>query len=154
MIEEVAKKAVTRPDTMFRVNKYISFMVEEDFLYMILPSGRRLSYYKPQLDDGKFGLSLSYMSMNEKSQFVRTHTYGGKLTENAVQAIARDLLVVAIRNFLEKGYRIITHIHDEIVLLGIHDIPTIEAIMCDSPLWAEGIPLLADSFTTTRFKKG
>jgi len=153
-IEEIAIKALQRPNNLFRVNKYISFIYSGDFLQMVLPSGRSLHYYLPQLEHGKYGLSITYMSTNEKSQFVRTHTYGGKLVENAVQAIARDVLVHAIRSFLSMGYRVITHVHDEVVLLGLHDLGTVEQIMCSMPDWAEGIPLEAEGFTTTRFKKG
>jgi DNA polymerase len=156
-INQGAVMALDRPEREVKVNKYIRFIYEGKFLYMILPSGRRLSYYQPRIEPAKWAggePTFSYMSMNEKNQYVRTHTYGGKLTENAVQAIARDLLVAAIRRLLEKGIRIITHVHDEIVANDREVLNEMMKLMCLLPEWAEGIPLEAEGFTSDRFKKG
>jgi len=154
-INRGAVMALQRPNKLIKVNKYVSFLLEGRFLYMVLPSGRRLAYYQPKLESSSWGdQTFSYLSMNEKHQYVRTHTYGGKLTENLVQAFARDLLTEAITLLLSKGYRVITHIHDEIVVLGMDSLDEITELMCIVPEWAEGLPLAAEGFTSTRFKKG
>lgn len=151
-LEGAAILAIQRPDDTVRVNQLIEFNFEAPFLFMRLPSGRRLAYFQPNLEHSAWGLGLSYMSMNDKHQYVRTHTYGGKLVENAVQAIARDLLVYAVHNILKEGHRIITHIHDEIVVEG-HVREDIARIMCDTPDWAEGLPIATDGEEVMRYKK-
>ena len=153
-MNEASVMAIQRPGKVIKVNKHISFVFEDLFLYMILPSGRRISYFKPNLEIGNYGYSVSYMSMNANHQYVRTATYGGKLVENAVQAIARDILCYAVNNLLDKGYTITTHIHDEIVVQGTYDVEEISKIMCDLPEWAEGLPIEAEGFNSPRFKKG
>jgi len=145
-------KSVLNPGLTIRVNQYVSFITEGDFLRMNLPSGRQLSYYKPEPEYKSMGTTVSYMSMNSQHQYVRTHTYGGKLTENLVQAAARDVLVHAVHSLMED-YTVVTHIHDEVVLLGRHDLETIGNIMCDMPEWCDGLPLAVDGFTSGRYKK-
>jgi len=91
--------------------------------------------------------------MNDKNQYVRTETYGGKLVENAVQGICRDLLVLGIRRLIAAGFRVITHVHDEAVTAGQHRMEEISALLCELPDWAEGFPLEVDSITSQRYKK-
>ena len=97
------------------------------------------------------------MGINGTKKWQRLETYGGKLVENIVQAVARDLLANAIRNMLFGGYLINFHIHDEIIA----EVPkgsdlTLEKaidLMCRAPEWAEGLPLNADGFTGDFYKK-
>jgi len=121
---------------------------------MFLPSGRRLAYYQPNISFDNWGTSISYMSRNEKNQFVRTKTYGGKLVENAVQAMSRDILVDAVSKCIKEGYYVATHIHDEIVIRGTYDVEVISKLMCELPEWATGLPLDAEGFNSPRFIKG
>lgn len=151
-INGAAILAIQKPGDTIRLNSRISFEFSNRWLHMILPSGRKIAYFEPNLEHDRYGLGLSYMSMNEKNQYIRTHTYGGKLVENAVQAIARDILVISVRALLEKGYRILTHVHDEIIVAG-HHLKEIERIMCVLPEWAEGLPLDAEGAETQRYKK-
>ena len=92
------------------------------------------------------------MSMNEKHQYVRTRTYGGKLTENLVQATARDLLVDAVHNIIEDGIEVITHIHDEIVTAG-HHLEQVSKHMTTLPEWASGLPIAVDGAEKQRYVK-
>ena len=149
-----AAMALERPGNVIRVNARIQYVKEGNFLKMLLPSGRCINYYKPRLEESFGKATVSYMGVNDKNQYVRVKTYGGKLTENAVQAISRDILCVAVRTLHEDGYRIITHIHDEVVLLGTHDLSMISDKMCSMPEWANGIPLEAEGFHSPRYKKG
>lgn len=147
--------AVKRPNKVIKVNRYVSFKMRGDFLFMLLPSGRELAYYLPQVDLSDWGSeTISYMSMNEKNQYVRTRTYGGKLTENAVQAISRDLLVDAVSRLIKADFKIVTHIHDEIVAIGMDKYEEMKSLMCVVSEWAIGVPINVSGFTSMRFKKG
>lgn len=152
-IGKCALKAMELPGTTVRLNQYVAFTLEEDFLYMHLPSGRRIAYYQPAIGEGKFGPEISFMGFNIQHQWVRLKTYGGKLCENLVQAIARDILVEAVHKLMEQKLDIITHIHDEIVIRGHHPVDWISGIMCEEIDWFVGLPLEAEGENVQRFKK-
>ena len=85
-------------------------------------------------------------------------TYGGKLTENIVQAVARDCLAESLKNLTGAGYRVLFHIHDEIIAEVPKDdnrfsLENAINLMCKVPEWAEGLPLNADGFTSDYYKK-
>lgn len=116
-----------------------------------LPSGRSIAYRRCAVRKDEKGRDrLSFHS----PQGFRTDTYGGKLTENATQAVARDLLAEALVRLESEGYRVVAHIHDEIVIEGEHDVDVIAEIMCELPDWAEGLPVDGEGFTTERYRKG
>lgn len=152
-INKCAIKAMQLPSTTVRLNQHIAFTLEDEFLFMHLPSGRRLAYYKPNLDTDKFGLSLSYMSMNHQHQYVRTHTYGGKLCENLTQAFARDILTTAVHKLMNQKLDVVFHVHDEVVLRGKHPVEWISSIMCEEEDWYRGLPLEAEGETVNRYRK-
>lgn len=136
----------------------ITFMRDENYFIIQLPSGRNLFYPKPGIGQNAWGKkSITYMGIGGTKQWEQLETYGGKLVENIVQAVARDLLANAIKNMLFAGYKINFHIHDEIVA----EVPTgsdltLERairLMCTAPEWAEGLPLNADGFTGDFYKK-
>lgn len=124
-----------------------------------LPSGRQLSYIQPRLVPDERGRKrIYYMGQGQKShKWELLQTYGGKLTENIVQAVARDCLANAMRNLREAGYRIRFHIHDEVVLeIPADSSQSLEeaiALMCRAPSWATGLPLNADGFVGDYYKK-
>lgn len=131
-----------------------------DWLLMVLPSGRRLHYYAPKVETvvkfGKPKLQLSY-SGYDKGRIVRTSTYGGKLIENAVQSIARDVLMEGMLSAEEAGYPVLASIHDEIVTLrkeGEGSAKELEQVICKMPRWAQEIPLGAEGFVCHRYTKG
>jgi DNA polymerase len=131
---------------------------KKGMLVVQLPSGRCLHYQNPKLSTGKFGnCSLSYEGLNQTTrQWCRQDTYGGKLVENIVQAIARDCLAVAMLRLDEAGYRIVIHVHDEVVLEVPDDFGSLEqvnAIMSRAIPWAKGLDLKAESYQTTYYKK-
>lgn len=122
-----------------------------------LPAGRKLYYISPTITENRWGNpSIAYYGVNEKNKWGKIETYGGKLVENCVQAIARDLLADAIDQLEARGYPVIFHVHDEVII----DIPPKEGmlqeiidIMSEPVSWAAGLPLGADGWVGDFYKK-
>ncbi|KGX84461.1 XRE family transcriptional regulator [Pontibacillus litoralis JSM 072002] len=129
-----------------------------DFLTITLPSSRKLFYVNPFLAENDFGKeAIHYRGMNQTTKkWEKISTYGGKLTENVVQAIARDCLAVTLARLDKAGYESIMHIHDEVVLDVPQervDLEKIENIMKQPIQWAPGLPLNADGFISDYYMK-
>lgn len=126
------------------------------FLTIQLPSGRKLFYANPFFAPNRFGNDSLHYYGAKAGKWTALETYGGKLTENIVQAIARDCLAAALENLEAAGYRTVMHIHDEVIL----DVPAEQAdlekvcgLMCEMPPWADGLLLKADGFVGDYYKK-
>jgi DNA polymerase len=152
--------AITAVDTgqKITIKHGITFFVERGILFIELPSKRRLSYLRPQLRPNRFGgVSLVYEGLNQTTkQWGRQETYGGKLVENIVQAIARDCLADAILRINDAGYNIVMHVHDETVCEmpnGKGSIEEINKIMSQPISWAKGLPLKAEGYETMYYRK-
>lgn len=126
------------------------------FLTIEIPSGRKLFYCNPFFGTNRFGNeSLHYYGANT-GNWCELETYGGKITENVVQAIARDCLAAAMKNIEAAGYQIVMHIHDEVILdapAERADLDTVCKLMCQPIPWAEGLLLNADGFVGDYYKK-
>lgn len=137
----------------------IIFQRDEDYLMITLPSKRKLYYYKPEIRVNDLGRdAIHFRGVNQKSKKWETiATYGGKLTENIVQAVARDLLAHSLMNLYYAGFQTGFHIHDEVILEVPEDSgKTLEEaiqVMCRLPKWAAGLPLGADGFESHYYKK-
>jgi DNA polymerase len=135
----------------------IKFSYEKGILFIRLPSGRRLAYVKPRLGVNRFGgESVTYEGVGEQKKWIRLESFGGKFTENIVQAASRDLLVAAMRRLSHKGYKIVMHVHDEVVLEvpdGVSSVEEVCSIMAETPAWAEGLILNADGYECNFYKK-
>lgn len=126
-----------------------------------LPSKRKLYYIEPTITENQWGSpSIAYMGVDQTSKkWKRIETYGGKLTENVVQAIARDCLAVAIEHLEAAGFPIVFHVHDEVVIdiKPFADdktmLETVKKIMTTPIPWADGLPLGADGWVGEFFKK-
>lgn len=125
-----------------------------------LPSGRKLYYVEPSVGENRWGgPSITYMGVNDKNKWGRIETYGGKLVENVVQAIARDCLAQAIEHLEAAGLPVVFHIHDEVVIdtaaFDTNDamLDKVVKIMSAPIPWAEGLPLGADGWVGAFFKK-
>lgn len=125
-----------------------------------LPSGRKLYYAEPAVGENRWGgPSITYMGVNDKNKWGRIETYGGKLVENVVQAIARDCLAQAIEHLEAAGLPVVFHIHDEVVIdtaaFDTNDamLDKVVKIMSTPIPWAEGLPLGADGWVGAFFKK-
>lgn len=132
-----------------------------DYMTITLPSGRKLFYNAPQIGVNQWGNpSISYMGMDQATKkWKRIETYGGKLVENCVQAIARDCLAQAIEHLEAEGLPVIFHIHDEVVIdtrpFADNDAmlaKTVEIMSRPVP-WAPGLPLGADGWVGKFFRK-
>lgn len=131
---------------------------EVEYLTVLLPSGRKLYYNSPQIGVNKWGgPSISYMGMDQTTKkWKRIETYGGKLVENCVQAVARDCLAQAVENLEVRGLSVVFHIHDEVVIDCRADTATLDDVVdiMSRPIpWAPGLPLNADGWVGGFFKK-
>lgn len=129
-----------------------------DYLTIKLPSGRKLYYAKPFITTNRFGRpSIAYWNVGQTTKkWEPTETYGGKLVENITQAVARDCLAEAVERLDAAGYRIVFHVHDEVVIEapereGLLD--DVVQIMSTVPDWAKGLPLGADGWVDQFYKK-
>lgn len=138
-------------DLMFGIRLYCS----NGCLFMRLPSGRLLSYVRPRIGINRFGSSsIMYEGMNQTTKkWEVQETYGGKLVENAVQAIARDILSEKMLQIDTAGYKIVMHVHDEIITEGGHNKDAVTKIMSEPVTWAPALPLGAVSFESKFYKK-
>ncbi|MGU9966413.1 DNA polymerase [Bacillus sp. N1(2025)] len=156
-VEAAAVKAVKERKPV-KIQHGLTFLCESGILFVQLPSGRRLAYAKPKLEiDDRFGKeALTYEGKLESGKWGRLNTYGGKLVENIVQAVARDCLAVTLIRLDDAGYKTVMHVHDEAVLdvpRGKKELDKVEAIMGEPIPWAKGLPLTADGFITDYYKK-
>lgn len=129
-----------------------------DFLTVTLPSGRKLFYVKPFLSENDFGKeAVHYYGLNQETKkWEKVNTYGGKLTENVVQAIARDCLAETLKRLHQVGLQTIMHVHDEVVLDVPKDQANLEYVtdLMGQPIsWAPGLPLKADGFVASFYMK-
>lgn len=113
--------------------------------YLSLPSGRPLVYRGVRV-----GASITFNDPRGH----RADTYGGRLVENAVQGIQRDLLAQALVDLVKAGYPVAMHVHDEVVVEGEYPVEEIAELMCKAPEWAEGLPINAEGHVCQRYTKG
>ena len=134
--------------------------IPNKLLYITLPSMRRLSYIRPQLEEttwnGEPSCKLSYEN-NILGGWGRTHTFGGKLLENIVQAVSRDILAAGMLRAAEAGFSIILHAHDEIVACEEIGSPLngekLRECMVAPQAWALDLPLGAEAYEAERYRK-
>ena len=130
------------------------FSYEAGFLFISLPSGRRLAYAKPYIGKNKFGgESVTYMGINAQKKWDRLESYGPKFVENCVQGIARDLLMYSMQTLSQ--HFIVGHIHDEMIIECPKDTKLDEICqqMARTPDWAKGLLLRADGYECSFYKK-
>jgi DNA polymerase len=159
---DTERAAIAAVQTGQRTNvRNVGFEVVGRWLTVILPSGRRLYYLDPKVQPVmKFGepsLQLTYKTENLAGQMVRIATYGGKLVENIVQAVARDFMANGMRQAEARGYPIIGTVHDELISErpeGEGTVEELEHAVCVLPDWGTGCPINAEGFETHRYRKG
>lgn len=159
-VEKSAKKAIRKPGTIVTLDR-LKFQCKGGFLKIRLPIGRNLYYYKPRIEDKEapWGMTeqITFMGMNSMThKWMRLSTYSGKLVENIVQAIARDLLAEAMIRCEDAGYPIVLSIHDELVAdvpEGVGSLEEFTKIMTELPDWAEDMPVRGAGFEAFRYKK-
>ena len=154
-----AVKAVQNPGTTIQC-KRVSFSCDGSFLRMALPSGRTLSYPFPKLGKDKFDKPTVVFLDSTKGKWAECRggegAYGGIWIENAVQAVARDLFAAAMQPLENAGYKIVLHVHDEIVVEvpeGFGSEQEFLKILTTPPSWADGLPIAAKVRSGPRFCK-
>jgi DNA polymerase len=162
-LEDAARLAIENPGQAFGFRS-IAYQVGAGVLYCRLPSGRLIAYNSPRLvpDVTPWGKSVKKIIYNRvdplTNQWSPADTYGGKLTENVVQAVSRDILAHAMHGVEAAGYPIVLHVHDEIVAevpAGFGSVAEFETIMAALPAWATGWPLRATGgWRGRRYRKG
>lgn len=127
-------------------------------LVIALPSGRELIYPSPRVGENRFGgESITFMGLGLNRKWGRIETYGGKLVENIVQATARDVLAHSMATLEAAGYPTVMHVHDEVITevpYGRGSVEELCALMSRGPKWSKGLPLAAEGFESTYYKKG
>lgn len=162
-IERCALLAMKNKGKVVRCGPKLLFKFSKGFLRCRLPSGRMLYYRDPKimkktLPWGVAGEVLTYMTVDgQTKKWVRTETYGGKLTENVVQAIARDFMGYGIKQIEQHGkYELLISIHDELLAEcpeGTGDVEEFEKLMATLPAWGKGCPVAAEGWKGIRYRK-
>lgn len=163
-IEKCAHEAVKYRREVVGTPRNLIFNSNGDYLIITLPSGRSLYYYHPTFKQKMIGRKMSnllyYEGLNQETKaWGQIDTYGGKLTENIVQAISRDLLGYAMINLEAAGYGITMHVHDEAIAEVPDDghaeehLTNMIKIMSQAPSWASDLPLNAAGFTSKYYQK-
>lgn len=132
-------------------------------VHLHLPSGRAISYrgtkwerYRQPAPDGRMVAKEGWRYADPRNPFnaaQRIGTYGGRLAENATQAVARDILAEALVRLEERGYRVVGHVHDEVLVEGEHDVDEVAAVMSELPSWATDLPIAGEGYTADRYRK-
>jgi DNA polymerase len=152
-VERAAKAAIRNPDDIAFYDR-LQFDMKDDWLRIKLPSGRYLSYRNAKIDDGR----ITFEGVNQfTKKWDRIETYGGKLVENIVQAVARDVFMTGMVGAEQHGYEVCIRVHDELITevpdTTDYSVDQLASIMATNPSWAVGLPLAAAGFETYRYKK-
>jgi DNA polymerase len=155
-LERAAHRSV-RSKKQHTLGNRLYFNMEQDTLFMTLSSGRRLAYPEARMVPGKFENSHSIRHKNNaKGAWADIDTWYGTLVENAVQAVARDLLVAAIQRLEVANYKVVLHVHDEIVCEVPEDFGSEDEflrLMLELPDWAAGLPVAGKVRSGKRYAK-
>jgi DNA polymerase len=161
-LEDAAIEATRRGPTAEPVVCGLTrWAVRGRFLHCRLPSGRLLSYAAPRVvtEETRWGPrpKLKFWGVNSYTRkWEEQSTYGGKLTENVVQALCRDLMAEAMKRAEAAGYPTVLSVHDEIVAEvpeGFGSVAEFESLMSEVPTWAAGMPVAAEGWRGRRYKK-
>lgn len=157
-VENAAKTAIRHKGPHVKYRHGLEFYTQAGLLFIQLPSGRAIAYVKPRIEhEDKFNRdTLTYEGVILNGGWGRNYTWGGKLVENIVQATARDCLAMAMLRLDEAGYKIVMHVHDEVILempYGTGSLDEAAGIMGQPIPWAPGLLLRADGYETPYYKK-
>ena len=142
-----------------REGVYVAFEYKNGNLLVRLPSGRKICYWGVSIGKNRFGKeALHYMGVNQNThKWEKCETYGGKIVENVTQATARDCLAAKLIDATDRGYQIVAHVHDEMII----DVPKadasaakdIDALMAEPIPWAPGLPLKGGTYECAYYQK-
>ena len=155
--DRAAKAAIAQKRTV-RLKHGVSFYFKDGILFARLPSGRPIAYWGARICEGEYGDEVRYFGVDqEKHKWGLLKTYGGKLVENIVQATARDCLAEKLIEATDRGYKIVAHVHDEMII----DVPRsdkdaaedIDGMMAEPIDWAPGLPLKGGTYECDYYQK-
>ena len=159
-LESCAMRAIETRKPVRSIHKGLLFECNGEVMTIKLPSGRRLFYQSPSFAENKWGKkSIRYKGMDQTTkQWGWVDTYGGKITENVIQAIARDLLADAMQRVEAAGLPIVMTVHDEIVCelelnKSIEQLKIMADVMCIKAEWSHDLPLRCDVEIPKYYKK-
>ncbi len=162
-VEDAVVKAISVERKFEIKSMNLQVYKESDFLCIKLPSSRILRYYNPRIQEvktpwGSTKMGITYEGLHTKTKkWTTLATHGGKLIENIVQAIARDILFAGFKNAKEEGFRVIGRVHDELITLVndtsrlTHEVLSVS--MCKKQRWFEDLPLKAEGFESYFYRK-
>lgn len=154
-LQDAALRAV-KLQTSVKLECGVRFTGTPTALRVTLPSGRQLVYWQARIAEGRYGEAVKYWGVDSKTKrWALLDTYGGKLAENVVQAVSRDLLLHSLKQLEELGVYTVMHVHDEIVaeIAAESELEELLATMSAAPDWAAGLPLTADGYTCGYYMK-
>lgn len=157
-LERAAIRAIVQPERRVIAGslRKIEFLYKRGNLYMILPSGRWLTYQKAHIGTNKFGKPGIFYYESKNKGWTMVDTYGGKLAENATQAVARDLLAGGMLRLDYHGFKIVLHVHDEVVIeepVNGRSLEEVNHWMCQKSAWYQDLPFEASGFVSPYYKK-
>jgi len=160
-LDKAAKRCVRSGDST-KYNR-VTFEMDDDFLMMALPSGRKLAYYDPRVEMkttpwGKKKPTITHMGVDSKTKkWVRMKLIPGRIFENVVQGSARCAMMAGARNTIEAGFDLVGRVHDELVsqmLLSLGgNLPMYCKLMSTPPEWLDGVPIVAEGWQGFRYRK-
>ena len=155
---EAAAKAAIQEHRTVKLKNGISFSYMNKILFIRLLSGRKLAYFDAKIEETAKGESITYAGVEQQTKrWGRLETWGGKLVENIVQATARDCLAATMSQVSKMGYRIVMHVHDEIIVdaprVDTRALDNIIRVMAQEIPWAPGLTLKGDGYETDFYKK-
>lgn len=157
-LDDACKKAIKNPGTVIKVGK-VSISKRDNYLFIKLPSGRKLAYFKPiiQMVEKDWGTveQVSFMGVDQETKkWGLISSYGGKWAENITQAVARDLMAFSMLTVDEKGYEATMLVHDEIVAETENGTAEeFTKLMEYTPAWAKGLPIAVETEEMARYRK-
>lgn len=153
---DAAVRRVIRKGEPQKVGKLL-FAMANGRLFAKLPSGRKIAYVHPRLEVNKWGReSMTYYGIGLSNKWEKLETYGAKVVENCTQGMCRDLLAEAMLRVEKAGFRIVAHVHDEMVLevpIGVGSVEEVCELMAVNPSWCPDLPLKADGYECPFYKK-
>lgn len=155
-IVERAAMATIETGQPHTINRGVTFSMRFGFLFVTLPSGRSIAYPRAKLMEYDGRIQVSYERTNQETKkWERVPTYGGKMVENIVQAIARDILGIIILRCEKAGLPIVFHVHDEVIIDSTPDrtLQEVEELFGKPIPWAPDLPLKGSGYSTPFYKK-
>jgi DNA polymerase len=157
--ERAAITAIEEPVTV-EIGR-CKFFCQNGFLWVVLPSGRRLAYKDPEISwrETEFGprKTVEFWAVNSKTKkWAKERTWGGTLTENIVQAVARDLMMPGMLRLEKAGYLALLMVHDEGICekkKGEGSLDEFTQLLCRRPKWGDGLPIEAKGWKGPRYRK-